>query len=226
MRLLCISDTTRSLAFSPSVRSVFPDVDLILSCGDIPLESYDYVSTMLRRDLYYVYGNHNLKHFSQDMKKEGYSHVVDDLSSKFYGFLLDGKCIRDKDTGLIIAGLGGSMCYNGGESQYSEREMKRRILRLIPRLLYNKHRYGRYLDILVTHAPPFGLGDREDQCHRGFKCFLAFMEKYRPKYLVHGHIHLDDASSPRILHYCETTIVNAYGCQMIDDDTLGGKCGR
>ena len=221
MRLLCVSDTTRSLAFSPSVKSIYSNTDLVISAGDMPLESYDYISTMLGSDVYYVYGNHNLKHFSRDMKKERLPSPVG-RDRPFFGFLADGKCIRDKNTGLIIVGLGGSMLYNGGESQYSERQMEWRILKLIPILLYNKRRYGRYLDILVTHAPPYGMGDGSDLCHRGFKCFLPFMEKYEPKYLLHGHVHLDDRNLPREIVYCNTKVVNVYGSYVIDDDTLGG----
>ena len=223
MRLLCVSDTTRSLAFSPSIKSIYHDTDLILSAGDMPLESYDYMTTMLSRDVYYVYGNHNLNHFDRDMK--GGSIVgMDPYSSsiKFYGFLLDGKIVRDKSTGLLIAGLGGSMRYNEGDSQYTERQMENRIRKLIPFLLYNKLRYGRYLDILVTHAPPYGMGDGQDLCHMGFKCFLDFMKKYAPKYLVHGHVHLDDCNLPRVVEFGKTKVINVYGSYLIDDDKLGG----
>ena len=223
MRLLCVSDTTRSLAFSPSIKSIYHDTDLILSAGDMPLESYDYMTTMLSRDVYYVYGNHNLNHFDRDMK--GGSIVgMDPYSSsiKFYGFLLDGKIVRDKSTGLLIAGLGGSMRYNEGDSQYTERQMENRIRKLIPFLLYNKLRYGRYLDILVTHAPPYGMGDGQDLCHMGFKCFLDFMEKYEPSYLIHGHVHLDDRNLPRVTEFGKTKVINVYGSYLIDDDNLGG----
>ena len=223
MRLLCVSDTTRSLAFSPSIKSIYHDTDLILSAGDIPLESYDYMATMLSRDVYYVYGNHNLTHFDRDMNKAYYRNSDPlDPSIKFYGFLLDGKIVREKSTGLLIAGLGGSMRYNQGDSQYTEKQMERRILRMIPLLNYNKLRYGRYLDILVTHAPPYGMGDGQDLCHMGFKCFLDFMDKYEPKYLVHGHVHLDDCNLPRVTEYNKTKVINVYGSYLIDDDKLGG----
>ena len=114
------------------------------------------------------------------------------------------------------------MRYNEGDSQYTERQMENRIRKLIPFLLYNKLRYGRYLDILVTHAPPYGMGDGQDLCHMGFKCFLDFMEKYEPSYLVHGHVHLDDCNLPRVVEFGKTKVVNVYGSYLIDDDKLGG----
>ena len=223
MRILCVSDTTSSLAFSSQVREIFKDTDLVLSCGDMPVESHDYLSTMLRADVYYVYGNHNLETFQQEMDMDGHQieKPGDSYNKKFYGFLLDGKCIRDKRTGLLIAGLGGSMRYNEGMSQYTEAQMRRRIWRMIPALLWNRIRYGRYLDILVTHAPPLGIGDEEDVCHRGFGCFLTFMDRFRPKYLVHGHVHLNDRNAKRVTQYEGTKVINIFGCYQIDDDGLG-----
>jgi Icc-related predicted phosphoesterase len=35
----------------------------------------------------------------------------------------------------------------------------------------NKLKYGRYLDILVTHAAPRGIHDAEDWTHIGIKAF-------------------------------------------------------
>ena len=228
MRILCISDTTRSLAFSSNVKEIYKNVDLILSCGDMPLESYDYVSTMLNRDLCYVYGNHNLKDFKKALNKDDaiFKNVLKSRDQelayqKFYGFMIDGKCYRDKKTGLLIAGLGGSMNYNGGDSQYTERQMRLRILRLIPQLLYNKRKYGRYLDILITHAPPFGLGDGPDLCHKGFRCFLRFIDRFQPKYLLHGHVHLDDRNAPRENVRGKTKIINVYGALLLEDEALG-----
>lgn len=228
MRILCISDTTRSLAFSPMVRSIYGDVDVILSAGDMPLESYDYVQTMLHSDVYYVYGNHNLKDFRKAMRIDPFRlHQTDDYNNKFYGFMIDGKCFRDKRSGLLVAGLGGSMLYNGGDSQYTERQMRYRIYKLIPQLLANKRRYGRYLDILITHAPPYGLGDGEDLCHRGFKAFLSFIDKFKPRYVLHGHVHLDDSNAPRVSERNGTKIINVYGSYLLDDADLGGiKSGR
>ena len=225
MKILCVSDTTSSLAYSSQCRELYGESSLVLSCGDLPLNYYDYLSTVLHRDVYYIYGNHNLELFAQQMEnadnmKPSTEH---DFIPKFYGFLLDGKCVYDKKHDLLVAGLGGSMYYNGGKSQYTEGQMKGRIARLAPRLLFNKIRYGRYLDILITHAPPKGIGDCEDPCHQGFECFLSFMEKYSPKYLLHGHVHLDDRNAPRETVYKNTKVVNVYREYLLDDDTLGGE---
>ena len=184
--------------------------------------------TVLNKDFFYVYGNHNLEHFDEVMRRGGFDPTVEfsrtgraGLMPAFGGNLVDGRIVYDKRSGLIIMGLGGSMLYNYGKSQYSERQMQWRIARLMPRLLYNKKRYGRALDILVTHAPAFGFGDGEDICHRGFQTFLNFMDAYRPKYLLHGHVHLFDENANRIYKYKDTTIINVYKSYVLDDDSLG-----
>ena len=231
MKILCVADETDPLVYSPSSKRLFGDCDIVISAGDLPLRYYDFIMTIMGKQLFYVYGNHNLEQFKESMLKVSpASQVIGNrdqmqIMPHFGGDLIDGKCIYDKKRDLIIMGLGGSMLYNYGMSQYSEKQMKWRINKLVPRLLYNKQRYGRYVDILVTHSLVFGMGDGVDLCHRGFECFKAFMEKYRPKYLLHGHVHLFDENENRFHQYEDTTIINVYKSFIIDDPTLGKTNG-
>jgi Icc-related predicted phosphoesterase len=90
------------------------------------------------------------------------------------------------------------------------------IFKLVPRLLWNRLYHGRYVDILLTHAPPKGIHDKKDKCHWGFKAFLWFMKTFRPKYLVHGHIHLYDLADVRSTQWGTTTVINAYSHYVLD----------
>jgi Icc-related predicted phosphoesterase len=128
-----------------------------------------------------------------------------------------GSKVKIED-GLIVAGLGGSMLYNRGENQYTNFQMNLEILKLIPALLINRIFRGRFLDVLLTHAAPLGIHDKEDPCHRGFKAFLWFMRAFKPKYLVHGHIHLYDLSAVRSTRYRDTVVINAYSHYIIDTE--------
>jgi uncharacterized protein len=74
------------------------------------------------------------------------------------------------------------------------------------------------VDILITHAPPLGIHDGADLCHRGFAVFLGFMDRYKPRYLIHGHTHLYRLDAQRVTHYGETIVLNAYGYQIIEID--------
>ena len=225
MKLLCVADATDSLIFSKVAPDLYKDVDFVISAGDLPLRYYDYIQTVLRKDVYFVYGNHNLEDFDHymrglHMKDEGTIYLHNPKAMKTVqcgGFFLDGKCMYIEEHDLLIAGLGGSMLYNGGKSQYSERQMQMRISKLAPRLVYNKKKYGRALDILVTHAPPYQLGDGPDLCHRGFDCFKAFMDRFEPRYLLHGHVHLDDLNAPREREYGKTRVINVYKNYILED---------
>ena len=94
--------------------------------------------------------------------------------------------------------------------------MNLKLIKMIPKLILNKIRYGRYLDIFLTHTPPYKIHDKEDLCHRGFECFTWFIKKFKPKYMIHGHIHLYDQREERITQVEETTIVNAYAHYVLD----------
>ena len=230
MKILGIADATDTLIYSSVAPSLYKDVDLVISAGDLPIRYYDYIATMLRKDVCWVYGNHNLDDWNHMMGKgseqfKDFSQFVEgnsmQMMPRFGGMFVDGKVVYDKARDLIVAGLGGSMLYNFERSQYSESQMARRIFWMKARLFAMKKRYGRYCDILVTHAPPRGIGDGEDLCHRGFECYLDFMDKYKPKYLLHGHVHLDDLNAKRLTVYNQTKVINIYKSYIIDDPELG-----
>ncbi len=212
IKILCVADHIDPLVYSSTVKERFKDVDLVLSAGDLPMEYLGFLSATLNRPIVFVFGNHNLKSLTLFNKKISlYSSIEQydpELQNTFGATHTGWKITRVK--GLLIAGLGGSMRYNEGENQYTDFQMYLKILKLIPGLLWNKIRYGRFLDILLTHAAPLGIHDQPDQCHRGFKAFLWFMRVFKPKYLIHGHIHLYDINTKRTERYYQTEVVNAY----------------
>jgi predicted phosphodiesterase len=221
MKILCISDQIDPLVYSNSIRERFSDVDLVLSAGDLPLDYLDFIVSSLNKPLLFVFGNHNLKGFAQYNKSSENTAFFDspgDYSNAIGATHAASTVI--KEGSLIIAGLGGSMKYNNGENQYTDAQMKRKMIKLIPKMLYHKIVHGRYLDILLTHASPEGIHDKEDPCHRGFPAFLWFMRKFKPKYLIHGHIHLYDLSEIRTTKYCDTLVINAYSHFILETEDL------
>ena len=221
MKLLCVSDQIDPFIYSSSIKERFGDVDAVISAGDLPDEYLEFLVSALNKPVFFVFGNHNLKNFNYYHNTAGcskydyrfkYSYLTGGSSTGavYIGF----KCIRTEK--MLIAGLSGSLKYNKGLCQYSERQMKLRLLLLIPSLILNKIKYGRFLDILVTHAAPRGIHDKEDRCHMGFKCFLSFMKIFKPRFLIHGHIHLYDLQDKRISEYEKTTVINAYSHYIIE----------
>jgi len=215
VKILCVSDHIDPLVYSDNIKERFKDIDLILGAGDLPLDYYEYIISCLNKPLYFIFGNHNLKryhlfkpsqvdHVNYHQQKQKAQYEV--FGSQYIG----GKVIKDKRNNLLIAGLGGSFRYNKGPNQYTEFTMFMNIIPLLPKLWINRIFRGRYLDILLTHAPPRGIHDREDRCHRGFKVFLWFLRRFKPRYMIHGHIHLYDSSARRKSLYMDTTVVNCY----------------
>ncbi|GAB1481523.1 metallophosphoesterase [Treponema sp.] len=219
MKLLCVSDQIDPLVYSATIKDRFADVDLVLSAGDLPMDYLGFIVTCLNKPLLFVFGNHNLKElpfyrpaYDDRLKQHGILEAQEACSSG--AIYLGQKTL--KEGGLLFAGLGGSIMYNKGPNQFTDFQMRMQIWKLIPRLLFNKLFHGRYLDILLTHSPPAGIHDKEDPCHRGFKSFLWFMRAFKPRYLIHGHIHLYDLNDVRTTKYGETLIVNAYSHYIID----------
>jgi len=221
MKILCVSDQVDPLVYSPRMKERYGEVDLVLSAGDLPAEYLGFISSMLNKPMAYVAGNHDVE-APLDRVFAGRWPMTNDLSAIEDHWRATGaanlgfRIIREE--GLIILGLPGSMHYNDGPNQYSEAAMALRIALLVPRLLLNRIFLGRAVDIVLTHASPRGIHDRDDLCHRGFKCFLWLMRAFKPRWLVHGHIHLYDLRDVRITEYGDTTVVNAFGHWIIDTE--------
>ena len=188
MKLLLISDKECPALWDYYQPGRLDGIDLILSCGDLNPSYLSFLVTMGRAPVLYVHGNHDTRY--QHTPPEGCDCIEDQLVTI---------------NGLRILGLGGSPLYSGGQHQYSERQMARRI-----RKLRGKVRRAGGVDIVLTHAPAEGYGDGNDYAHRGFRCLLDFIDRYQPRYLIHGHVHMNYQNGSRICQRGETTVINAY----------------
>jgi len=222
VKILCISDQIDPLVYSPSIKERFSDIDMILCAGDLPLDYLDFIISSLNKPLFFVFGNHHtedLRYF----KISWNSQLIEDNREYFScGAIHAGSKVVMEDN-FIVAGLGGSMRYNNGNNQFTEFQMFFEALKLVPGLLWNRLVRGRFLDVLLTHAPPKGIHDKNDKCHWGFKTFLWLMKTFKPKYLVHGHIHLYDLLAVRRTKWQNTTVINAYGHYVIDMGESNGS---
>lgn len=217
-KILCIADHVDPLVYSVNARERFRDVDLVLSAGDLNMSYLGFVASTLNRPVLFVFGNHNLKHLELFRRNRTFLRdgmLEDYHTANFFGSTYVSDRIMSSK-GLLIAGLGGSIRYNDGRNQFTDLQMYLRILRLIPRLIFNRIFHGRYLDILLTHSPPQGLGDRDDACHRGFNSFKWFMRHFKPRFLLHGHVHLYDQNAVREYRFESTRIINVYDHFVLD----------
>lgn len=228
MKILCVSDYVDPLIYNQNVTKVFSDIDLILCAGDLPMDYIDFIVSVFNKPTYFVFGNHNLKEYryyhpdmplsSSNLDDTSHGHGATYLGFKIFVnhnlYFIDP--VTGNETPLLIAGTSGTLKYNKGLNQYSDFQMKLKLIAMIPGLIKNKIKYGRYLDIFMTHASPRHIHDKEDPCHQGFECYNWFLQKFKPTYMVHGHIHLYDLREERIGKYYDTTVVNAYSHCIIE----------
>lgn len=183
----------------------FQDVELILGCGDLSYEYLEYLVTVLNVQMLYVPGNHDPKF--DLMRREAYAEG---------GVNVDLKIVRCKK--FLIGGFGGSIQYRpDGTNQYTQAEAYSRVIRMLPRLLLNRIQYGRALDILISHSPPFGIHDDSDPAHHGLKALNWLIRMAQPRYHFHGHIHLYKRNLENIETIIGLTrIINVYPYKTIE----------
>lgn len=145
MPALVICDKVEPILYSAGIkRHVGREIDLIISCGDLPHYYLEYVMTMLNRQVYYVNGNH-----ARDVEYQaGRGDNWQEQSEPMGAINLHRRTAHEGT--LLMAGLEGSIRYerNGPRFQYTQSEMWWFIYRLAPQLLINRIRFGRYLDVL------------------------------------------------------------------------------
>ena len=211
MRALVICDKVEPILYSSGIQQHVGKIDLVISCGDLPHYYLEFIMTMLGRPTYYVAGNHAPQVEYQAGKGDAWQGISEPMGA--VNLHMRTVC----EGPLLLAGLEGSIRYNTAPHfQYTQNEMWRIIFRMAPRLLVNRIRYGRYLDVLVAHSPPWGIHDQEDRPHQGFKSFLAFMRWFKPRYLLHGHIHLYRRNVTVQTHYHETEVINTYPYRILE----------
>jgi Icc-related predicted phosphoesterase len=189
MRILAVADQKHKALYDYFEPERWRDVDIVISCGDLDARYLSFIVSMIHAPLLYVPGNHDERYEKEP--PEGCNSI-------------DGKVITVK--GARIAGLGGSYWYNGRDLQYSEKQMARRVKKIIRQ---SKRLGG--LDIFVSHAPPKDIHDLPDNCHTGFCAFRDLMETLHPKIMLHGHNHEVYNKKDRESEVDGVRVINTYG---------------
>jgi len=214
MRILCVADHIDPLVYSAGIKQRFADIDLVLSAGDLPMEYLGFISASLNKPIFFVFGNHHLKHLARFRRwgirsdEDRYHLSTEPFRNYFGATYIGSRVVRHK--GIIIGGIGGCRRYNKGENQFTEFQMFLQIARMIPALVWHRVFHGRALDIFLTHASPFEINDRPDPTHVGFKVFRWFLRAFKPRYQLHGHVHLYDLNAQRIADYEQSQVINVY----------------
>jgi Icc-related predicted phosphoesterase len=109
-----------------------------------------------------VHGNHDVEGLLRELE-------VEDLHMR-----------RTSLGGLSFVGFEGSVRYSrrGGRYQYTQKEAAKLASRLPA------------ADVLIAHSPPMGVNDDpSDAAHLGFAGLRDYVERHRPRHVLHGHTH-------------------------------------
>ncbi len=195
VRVLAVADEVATDALSAGVlERLAPDV--VLAAGDLPWDYLEHLVDGLEVPVVFVPGNHDPAVPNPDRRPRG-------------ALCADGIVVRAG--GLRIAGLGGCVRYNAGPNQYTQRQYRSRVRRLTRRA----RRGG--IDVLLTHAPPRGVGDGDDPAHVGIEALHRLVETLRPPWHVHGHIHPHGFAKPD-RRLGDTTVVNVVPWRLMEVD--------
>lgn len=203
--VLIVSDKVVSFIYSPAIRERFSHIDLVISCGDLPYAYLEYIVSVLNVPLFFVRGNH---------AKVVEYHSWGERRAPWGAVDLHRRVVYHE--GLLLAGVEGSLRYNEGPFQYSQAEMWWHVFSLVPNLILNRLRYGRYLDIFVSHAPPWGIHDRPDLPHQGIKAFRWLLKTFQPAYHFHGHVHIYRPDTITQTRFHRTWVINTYGYRELE----------
>jgi hypothetical protein len=213
-KALAVSDQIDPRIYSSTLRERMPDVSVVFGCGDLPARYLEFLADALNKPVYFVLGNH-----LEELTRKGEA----GRPYQPMGCIdIGGRVVRDEMTGMILAGVPGSPRYTDGEEQqYTETQISWMLFKMRPRLLWNRFRHGRALDVLITHAPPRDVNDRDDPPHRGFKALRRFLERFHPAYHLHGHVHLYDRNEPSEVDFEQSRVINVYPYKVIEFETNG-----
>lgn len=197
MKILAVSDVVLDRLYSCNMKECYPDVELVLGCGDLPYEYLEFLASVFNVPVLYVPGNHDPQYDESNpaARADGCQNI-------------DLKVTQEK--GLTLVGIGGSIRYQPNRSnQYTQMDMYLRLSRLIRPLALRRLGARRPIDIVIAHSPPRGIHDEEDSAHIGFDAFLDFIRIYKPRYFLHGHTTPYKANiEPSLSRLGPTTIIN------------------
>jgi Icc-related predicted phosphoesterase len=135
-------------------------VDLLVSCGDLPDELIFRIAKKCHcKEILAVKGNHD--------SSAAFPPPIRDLHLTVFAF-----------RGVKFGGFCGSWKYKPRGNYLFENAEVERLVASLPAV-----------DVFVTHNSPRLVHDREDDVHMGFAAFNQYIQRAKPKIMLHGHQH-------------------------------------
>jgi Icc-related predicted phosphoesterase len=156
------------IADDESLLNKLPDAqaDVLVSCGDLPEQVILRAAQRCRcRHMLAVKGNH-------------------DSSASFEASIIDLHLRSHAIRGISFGGFCGAWKYKPKGNYLFEQQEVESALGTFPRV-----------DVFVAHNSPRMVHDRDDDVHIGFGAFNSYMARTHPRWLIHGHQHVNAEST-------------------------------
>lgn len=195
LRFVAISDTH---SLHHRMREI-PKGDVLIHAGDFTLFADDeqvadfnhWLGTLPHKHKLVIAGNHDFLFDDQWIAKaenkafwEKGTQKLSNMHSTVRGMLTNCQYIRDEKVvvdGVTIYATPAQPPLAGHDWAFCCRPDELQVA-------YAKIPVG--IDVLLTHSPPYGHGDRTVNCQRyGCKLLLDAVKRVRPKFHVFGHVH-------------------------------------
>lgn len=202
-RILAVADEVDTTLDSPETRRRIGAVDLVIGCGDLPVDYLQFVVDAFNVPLAYVRGNHDV----------GGAWATGDATRLHLPEpLRDG--IPRTDDGLTLVGFNGIPFHGGGGLQTRDFTTWRAVTRAYAAL---RLRTSRLPALMISHAAPRGINDGPDRMHRGSLPLRWLANRIRPPLWLHGHTTLVTRRLvDRAVHRSGTLFYNAAGAVVVD----------
>ena len=183
MKILAFSDLHRSAKFARKIVEAAVNADLVIGAGDYATKQQGLAEIIgllktIDAPTFLVSGNHE---DCADLRL-----ACEDWPS---AQVLHGEVASFE--GLTIFGLGYEMPQST-EASWNRFMTERQVTAVLEQMSENQQA----CDILVSHAPPYGIADRQaDGQHDGSEALLDFIKREQPGLHLCGHIHNDWGAS-------------------------------
>jgi hypothetical protein len=202
-RILAVADEVDRTLDSPATRKGLGNVDLVIGCGDLPVEYLRFVTDAMQAPLAYVRGNHDVG---------GDWETRDAIGLHLPEPLMDGSPWTDGQ--ITVVGFNGIPKYGGRGLQVGSPTRWAQVLRAWMRLRWR--RPGAPV-LVISHVAPRGINDGPDRFHRGSRALRWLAGQLRPPLWLHGHTtvvtrRLED----RAITHEQTLFYNAVGAVLVE----------
>ena len=184
VNVLVVADEVASNLQARTLQELAPD--LVLAAGDLPWDYLEWIASSVDVPMVFVPGNHDPE-------------IKPTRGGRFGDYLEPGAlCEAPRPHGVINADQ--DVVAGRGTAHRRPRRLRAlqrgpapvhpaSVRRSRPPAACARRAPAGPVDVLLTHAPPLGLGDADDAPHVGIEALHGVIAKLEPTWHLHGHIH-------------------------------------